>query len=134
MSFPRYPAYKDSGVEWLGEVPGHWGIGQSRRLFALRNERASDMDKQLTASQVHGVIYQDDFIRLEGRRVVEVIKGADILKHVEPNDFVISMRSFQGGIEWCQVRGSISSAYVMLVPCDRIHAPFFQYLLTPCPS
>ena len=24
MSFPRYPAYKDSGVEWLGEVPGHW--------------------------------------------------------------------------------------------------------------
>ena len=26
MSFPRYPNYKDSGVEWLGEVPGHWGI------------------------------------------------------------------------------------------------------------
>jgi hypothetical protein len=26
MSFPRYPAYKDSGVEWLGEVPEHWGV------------------------------------------------------------------------------------------------------------
>ena len=26
MSFPRYPAYKDSGVEWLGEVPGHWKV------------------------------------------------------------------------------------------------------------
>ncbi|QLA80392.1 restriction endonuclease subunit S [Acidovorax sp. JMULE5] len=26
MSFPRYPQYKDSGVEWLGEVPAHWGI------------------------------------------------------------------------------------------------------------
>ena len=120
---------KPSGIEWLGDVPEHWGIGQSRRLFAFRNERALDTDKQLTASQVHGVIYQDDFIRLEGRRVVEVIKGADILKHVEPNDFVISMRSFQGGIEWCQVRGCISSAYVMLTPCDRIHAPFFQYVL-----
>ena len=24
MSFPRYPNYKDSGVEWLGEVPAHW--------------------------------------------------------------------------------------------------------------
>jgi len=129
MSFPRYPHYKDSGVEWLGEVPGHWGVGQSRRLFALRNERALVADKQLTASQVHGVIYQADFIQLEGRKVVEVIKGADILKHVEPNDFVISMRSFQGGIEWCQVRGCISSAYVMLVPCNRIHGPFFQYLL-----
>ncbi|MCK6415413.1 MAG: hypothetical protein L6Q63_07640 [Giesbergeria sp.] len=26
MSFPRYPEYKDSGVQWLGEVPGHWGV------------------------------------------------------------------------------------------------------------
>ena len=26
MSFPRYPSYKDSGVEWLGEVPGHWEV------------------------------------------------------------------------------------------------------------
>lgn len=24
MSFPKYPAYKDSGVEWLGEIPAHW--------------------------------------------------------------------------------------------------------------
>jgi type I restriction enzyme S subunit len=32
MSFPRYPEYKDSGVEWLGEVPGHWGVGSARWL------------------------------------------------------------------------------------------------------
>ncbi|MFG3693095.1 restriction endonuclease subunit S [Stutzerimonas stutzeri] len=25
-TFPKYPAYKDSGVEWLGDVPGHWNI------------------------------------------------------------------------------------------------------------
>jgi type I restriction enzyme S subunit len=129
MSLPRYPNYKDSGVPWMGRVPQHWIISQSRRLFGLRNERAVAGDKQLTASQQHGVIYQDEFIRLEGRRVVEVIKGADILKHVEPNDFVISMRSFQGGIEWCRQGGCISSAYVMLVPGARVHAPFFVYLL-----
>lgn len=28
MSFPRYPRYKDSGVEWLGEIPSHWGAGR----------------------------------------------------------------------------------------------------------
>jgi len=28
MSFPRYPKYKESGVEWLGEVPEHWDIGR----------------------------------------------------------------------------------------------------------
>ena len=32
MSFPRYPAYKDSGVEWLGEVPEHWEVGTLTRI------------------------------------------------------------------------------------------------------
>lgn len=65
---------------------------------------------------------------LEGQRVVQVIHGADILKHVEPNDFVISMRSFQGGIEWCGLSGSISSAYVMLIPNESIVPGYFRYL------
>jgi type I restriction enzyme, S subunit len=33
MSFPRYPAYKPSGVEWLGEVPEHWEVLPLRRLI-----------------------------------------------------------------------------------------------------
>ncbi len=32
MSFPHYPSYKDSGVEWLGEVPQHWRVGSARWL------------------------------------------------------------------------------------------------------
>lgn len=36
MSFPRYPEYKDSGVEWLGEVPGHWDVKQLRYLGRFR--------------------------------------------------------------------------------------------------
>ena len=35
MSFPRYPAYKDSGVEWLGEVPEHWGVAKTVRFFKV---------------------------------------------------------------------------------------------------
>ena len=31
MSFPKYPAYKDSGVQWLGEVPEHWSVGSFKR-------------------------------------------------------------------------------------------------------
>ena len=37
MSFPRYPAYKDSGVEWLGEVPEHWEVTQLKWQI-LRND------------------------------------------------------------------------------------------------
>ena len=133
MSFPRYPAYKPSGVEWLGEVPEHWGMGQSRRRFRLRNEPARDEDEQLTASQKYGVIKQADFVESEGRRVVEVIKGQDILKHVEPGDFVISMRSFQGGLEFSRVRGCISSAYVMLAPVKQVIPEFFSWLFKSQP-
>jgi type I restriction enzyme S subunit len=32
MSFPRYPKYKHSGVEWLGEVPEHWGVQRLKRI------------------------------------------------------------------------------------------------------
>jgi type I restriction enzyme S subunit len=52
---------KDSGVEWLGEVPGHWGMIQSRRLFGERNEKARQNDEQLTVSQKYGLIPQTAF-------------------------------------------------------------------------
>lgn len=34
MSFPRYPSYRDSGVEWLGEVPEHWDVLRIKHLVA----------------------------------------------------------------------------------------------------
>ncbi|MAY25331.1 MAG: restriction endonuclease subunit S [Polycyclovorans sp.] len=37
MSFPRYPEYKDSGVEWLGAVPAHWQVMQIKRVTTLRS-------------------------------------------------------------------------------------------------
>ena len=33
MSFPRYPSYKDDGVAWLGEVPGHWASIRYKNIF-----------------------------------------------------------------------------------------------------
>jgi type I restriction enzyme S subunit len=37
MSFPRYPAYKPSGVEWLGEVPEHWTLAPLKKLLDIQN-------------------------------------------------------------------------------------------------
>jgi len=119
---------KPSGIDWLGDMPSHWETCQSRRMFAVRSEPALPSDQMLTASQKYGVIFQSDFVQLEGRRVVEVIMGKESLKHVEPNDFIISMRSFQGGIEWCTLRGSTSFHYVMLRPVKDVHPPFFAHL------
>ena len=119
---------KDSDVRWLGEVPAHWEVVQSRRLFLARNEPAQETDQQLTASQKYGMLPQTEFVELEGRRVVEIIKGTDSLRHAEPNDFIISLRSFQGGIEWCKIAGAVTFHYVVLVPVKHVHPPFFAHL------
>ena len=128
MKYQVYKECKDSGVEWLGMIPLHWNVVQSRRIFAQRKGRALPEDEQLTASQKYGVIYQKKFMELENQRVVQVITGSDILKHVEANDFVISMRSFQGGLEWCKYSGSVSSAYIGLIPIKNVIPSFFSYL------
>jgi len=129
MSFPRYPAYKPSGVEWLGEVPEHWDVLQSRRMFKARREAAKEGAIMLTASQKYGMIPQAEFVEREGRRVVEVIQGKDNLIQVEPDDFVISMRSFQGGLEWCRFSGSTSFHYVPVTPIKHVMPCFFAHLL-----
>ncbi len=119
---------KDSGIAWCPSIPEHWNSTNPKALFSLRNQRALEGDRQLTASQRHGIIYQDEFMMIEKQNVMTVAKDFSILKHVEPNDFVISMRSFQGGLEYSELKGSISSAYVMLIPNqDKVHAPFYKW-------
>ena len=125
-----YDQMKDSGYPWMGEIPSHWRDINPKALFIQRKERAKEDDRQLTASQQYGVLYQDEYMALTGSRVVVVQKDFDILKHVEAGDFVISMRSFQGGLEYSPVSGSISSAYVMLIPNkELVYPPFYRWLL-----
>lgn len=119
---------KNSEVAWLGQIPVHWTVVQSRRLFSERNERAEPSDEQLTVSQKHGLLTQRQFMEIEGRRIVQVIKGHDILKRAMAGDFVMSMRSFQGGLEYSGLTGSVSSAYVPLTPIKWVRPPFFRYL------
>lgn len=128
VEIKKYSKYKDSGVQWLGSIPAHWLTVRSKRLFRERKERARNMDEQLTASQKYGIINQQEFMELETRRVTQVEFNRDILKHVETNDFVISMRSFQGGIEYSKFSGCISSAYVPLIPIKDVVPAFFKYL------
>lgn len=119
---------KDSGIEWNKEIPQHWHVVNPKRLFDLRKEKAYEEDEQLTASQKHGILLQKEFMEIENQKVVTVEKDFSILKHVEPNDFVISMRSFQGGLEYSTVRGCISSAYVMIIPKQEVHPPYYRWL------
>ena len=101
---------KPSGVEWLGDIPEHWRVCRSRRLFSERTELARPNDIQLSATQAYGVIPQSEFEARVGRKVVRISMHLDKRRHVEEGDFVISMRSFQGGLERAWASGAIRSS------------------------
>ena len=123
-----YPAYKDSGVEWLGEVPEHWEVRRSRRVFKPRTELARPDDIQLSATQAYGVIEQADYEKKIGRKVTRILRHLDQRRHVEVDDFVISMRSFQGGLERAWRSGCIRSSYIVLQPTQALIVGYFGYL------
>ena len=55
MSFPRYPKYKASGVEWLGQVPENWAVLRIANLFHERAEPGNDELPILSVSIHDGV-------------------------------------------------------------------------------
>ncbi|MDO2950225.1 restriction endonuclease subunit S [Aeromonas simiae] len=122
---------KDSGVEWIGKIPEHWEVRRSKFVFCQRKERARPADIQLSATQAYGVIPQEQYEEMIGRKVVKISFHLEKRKHVEIDDFVISMRSFQGGLERAWASGCIRSSYVVLQPVNKkeIDAGFFSYML-----
>ncbi|WP_345096650.1 restriction endonuclease subunit S [Bartonella acomydis] len=119
---------KDSGVEWIGQVPEHWGVVPSTWLFVERKERAHADDQHLSATQKYGVIPLAEYERLEERRVPHAVKNLEQRKHVELNDFVLSMMSFEGGIEKGKACGCVSAAYVVLRAKVGAEVDYFAYL------
>lgn len=118
----RYEKYKDSGQFWLVEVPAHWNFLKMKYVFSERSQKGFPNEPLLSATQNHGVIPQS----LYENRVVTATKGLESLKLVEVGDFVISLRSFQGGIEYAYYRGIISPAYTILTP-KGIDASYFKH-------
>lgn len=119
----RYNEYKDSGVQWLGEIPSHWELRKMKYTFCERSQKGFPNEPLLAATQNHGVIKKSDY----ENRTVEATKNLDTLKLVEKGDFVISLRSFQGGIEYSYCRGIISPAYTVL-KAHHLTGPYFKHL------
>ena len=124
---PNVPM-KDSGVEWIGEIPEHWEIIRSKFLFTQRKENSRKDDVQLSATQAYGVIPQEEYEKRTGKSVVKISLHLDKRKRVHLNDFVISMRSFQGGLERAWAEGCIRSSYVVLKPLKPIDPDYYGYL------
>lgn len=131
--YKAYPEYMDSGIEWLGSIPDHWKTFSGKRMFKSVRIPAEKGDEQLAASQRYGVIPQSLMMQLNDSKVMLALKGTDSFRHVAENDFVISLRSFEGGIEHSQYTGCVSPAYTVLKNSKPISYGYYRYLFKCMP-
>ena len=116
---------KDSGIEWIGQIPKGWKLRRAKTLFTQRNSKGNGTEVLLSPTQKYGVVPQS---QLEG--VVQVKEDTDIqmFKTVHKGDFVISLRSFQGGFEYSLYEGVCSPAYQVFYPTSPICDTYYRYL------
>lgn len=116
---------KDSGIEWVGQIPKGWELRRAKTLFTQRNSKGNGIEVLLSPTQKYGVVPQS---QLEG--VVQVKEDTDLqmFKTVHKGDFVISLRSFQGGFEYSLYEGVCSPAYQVFYPTSPICDTYYRYL------
>ena len=111
-------------MQWLKEIPSHWEERKMKYCFSERSEKNHPDESILCATQSQGVIPQSMY----ANRVVVVNKGFEGLKLVREGDFVISLRSFEGGIEYAYYQGIISAAYTILTPNNPLFSNYWKLL------
>ena len=105
-----------------------WQTYKYADLFSISNERNSNLQytNVLSASQEYGMIERNELnidIKFEASSITNY-------KIVRPNQYVIHLRSFQGGFAYSYKTGVCSPAYTILVPNEKLSTAFLKYYFT----
>jgi type I restriction enzyme S subunit len=126
MSFPRYPSYKPSGVEWLGEVPEHWDVLPCRGIVDERNEKnegAACQDYLSLMANV-GIIPYEEKGDIGNKKPEDLGK----CKLVRKGDFVINSMNYGiGSYGVSGYDGVCSPVYIVLFPNEEKVRPRFAF-------
>nr|WP_319495040.1 restriction endonuclease subunit S [uncultured Desulfobacter sp.] len=124
---------KDSGVEWLGEVPVHWDINKIGQLYNESSTKATTLEEQrlpILSVSIHSGISDTELSEDELDRKVARSEDRSLYKVVHKNDIAYNMmRAWQGGFGAPIVNGLISPAYVVCRPKTKIDSKFVELVL-----
>ena len=121
MEFPRYESYRDSGVDWLGEIPTDWNLQRLGAAFEERKEKVSDKDFPPLSVTKNGILPQLDSAAKSD--------DGDNRKGVREGDFVINSRSDRKGSSGIAKKdGSVSLINIVLKP-KAISPRYCEHLL-----
>jgi len=129
VSFPRYPAYKDSGIDWLGRVPDHWRRARFKEVFEERHERSLDGHEELLSVSAYFGVKPRAETRDEGEHLsrAESLEG---YKKCEPEDLVMNiMLAWNRGLGFSWTKGIVSPAYSVFSLIDESAPKFLDYLV-----
>ena len=123
-----YPRMKDSGVEWLGEVPEHWEVLPNRALFDEIKDRDRPDEQMLSVTIKQGVIQQARLLQDTSKKDSSNLDRSKY-KFLQPGDIAYNkMRAWQGAIGVSQHRGIVSPAYVIQRPRGGADSTYFHHL------
>jgi len=126
----HYPAYKDSGVEWLGQIPAHWEMLPGHRCFVERKRPNIGLMETTVLSLSYGRIVVKPKEKLRGLvpasfETYQVVDPGDIV--CRPTDLQNDKNSLRFGL--VRNRGIITSAYMTFRTAERLDSNFGYLLL-----
>lgn len=126
MSFPRYPKYKESGVEWLGEVPEHWEIFPVKRFMRLVADPApNDNDYELLSIYTEIGVRPRKELEAKGNKATTT----DGYWKVQKGDLIVNkLLAWMGAIGISNYDGVTSPAYDILRQTRPLDPRFYDYL------
>jgi type I restriction enzyme S subunit len=126
MSLPRYPRYKESGVDWLGQVPEHWEVRPCRAIVKERttkNEGAACQDYLSLMANI-GIIPYAEKGDVGNKKPEDLSK----CKMVTRGDFVINSMNYGiGSYGLSEYDGVCSPVYIVLKPQDELVESRFAF-------
>ncbi len=112
---------KDSGIEWIGEIPFYWEITKIANLYRIRNQKVSDKDYPPLSVTMKGILPQ-----LEN---VAKTNDGDNRKLVKKGDFAINSRSDRrGSCGISEYNGSVSLINTVLMPLSEMNPRYYNWL------
>ena len=121
---PNVPM-KDSGVEWIGQIPEHWEVKQSRFLFRVvrRSDRRGDEIKY-SVTQARGLVPTDEMVENSTQA-----ESFDSFQLCHKGDLVLNKYKAHLGVFWkAPDRGIITNNYTVFSPLSNVSSKYFELL------
>jgi len=119
---------KNSGIEWIGDIPAEWDVVRIKNLFDYRNERNFKPLEEVNLISLYtdkGVVQHCDLDETTGNKA----SNADGYKLVYENDIVVNIiLCWMGAIGRSSYFGVTSPAYDVYSPKQKTNSKFYHYL------